>query len=92
MAGSGCATDDLELAAGAERCGGTGTICPVSASSGQVPRGLRLTFVVLTVLAVAVAVAAATREVWFVVVIAGLMAVANLGILWITRSRHTSPS
>jgi hypothetical protein len=57
----------------------------VSATSGQVPKGLRLAFVVLTVVALAVVVAAAVREVWLVVVIAGLMAVANLYILWITR-------
>lgn len=64
----------------------------VSATSGQVPKGLRLTFVVLTVVAVAVVVAAAAREVWFVVVIAGLMAVANLYILWVTRRQPAGPS
>ena len=57
----------------------------MSTRSGELPRGLRLTFVVLTAFALAVVAAAAARGVWFVVVLAGLMAVCNLGILWTTR-------
>lgn len=57
---------------------------------GPLPRGLRLTFVVLTLVAAAVIVAAAVRGTWFVVVIVALMAAANLYILWTTRPRHTS--
>lgn len=53
--------------------------------SGQVPRGLRLTIVVLTVVAAVVAIAAATRGTWAVTVIAGLMAVGNLVLLLSTR-------
>ena len=63
----------------------------MSAPSAEVPRGLRLIFVVLTAVALAVAVAAAARGVWFVVVIAGLMAVGNLGILWTTRRQPSKP-
>jgi hypothetical protein len=54
--------------------------------SGPVPRGLRLTFVVLTVGTLALAVAAAVKGVWLLVVIAGVFAVCNLGILWTTRT------
>lgn len=57
----------------------------VSAMSGQVPRGLRLIFVVLTAVAAAVAGAAAARGVWFIVVVAALMAVGNLAVLRATR-------
>ena len=64
----------------------------VSAMSGPVPKGLRLTFVVLTVVAAAVIVTAVVREVWFVVVIAGLMAVGNLYVLWVTRRQPAGPS
>ena len=59
----------------------------VSALTGPVPRGLRLAFVVLTVAAVAVAVLAAIRGVWLLVVITGLFAVLNLWVLWTTRPR-----
>lgn len=58
----------------------------VSTLSGPVPRGLRLTFVVLTVGTLALAVAAAVQGVWLLVVIAGVFAVCNLGILWTTRA------
>jgi len=71
---------------------GSGSIGRVSATSGQVPKGLQLTFVVLTAVALAVVAAAAVRGVWFVVVIAGLMVAANLYILWIMRRQPTSPS
>ena len=54
--------------------------------SGPVPRGLRLTFLVLTLGTLALAVAAAVRGVWLLVVIAGVFAVCNLGILWLTRT------
>jgi hypothetical protein len=57
----------------------------VSAISGPVPRGLRLAFVVLTVAAVALAVYAGVRGVWFLTVVCGLFAVLNLGVLWTTR-------
>ena len=59
----------------------------VSALSGPVPPGLRLAFVVLTVAAVAVAVLAAIRGVWLLVLITGLFAVLNLWVLWTTRPR-----
>ena len=58
----------------------------MSALSGPVPRGLRMTFVVLTVAAIALAVLAGLRGVWFLTVICGLFAVLNLGVLWTTRS------
>jgi hypothetical protein len=57
----------------------------VSALSGPVPSGLRVAFVVLTVAAIAFAVFAGFRGVWFVTVICGLFAVLNLGVLWTTR-------
>jgi hypothetical protein len=57
-----------------------------STLSGPVPRGLRLTFVVLTLGTLAFAVAAAVKGVWLLVVIAGVFAICNLGILWTTRS------
>ncbi|HEV7656567.1 MAG TPA: hypothetical protein VGP36_17785 [Mycobacteriales bacterium] len=60
----------------------------MSAISGPVPTGLRLAFVVLTVAAIALAVFAAVRGVWFLTVICGLFAVLNLGVLWTTRSRR----
>jgi beta-lactamase regulating signal transducer with metallopeptidase domain len=59
----------------------------VNTLSGPVPRGLRLTFVLLTLGTLALAVAAAVKGVWLLVVIAGVFAVCNLGILWTTRSR-----
>ncbi len=58
----------------------------VSALSGPVPRGLRLTFVVLTLASIAFAVVAGMQEVWFVTVVCGLFAVLNLGVLWATRT------
>jgi hypothetical protein len=54
--------------------------------SGPVPRGLRLAFVVLTVVAAAFAVFAAVRGVWLVTVVCGLFALLNLGVLWATRA------
>ena len=45
-----------------------------------------MAFVVLTVAAVALAVFAGFRGVWFLTVICGLFAVLNLGVLWTTRS------
>jgi uncharacterized protein (DUF58 family) len=57
----------------------------VSTLSGPVPRGLRMAFVVLTIAAVALAVLAGLRGVWFLVAICGLFAVLNLGVLWTTR-------
>ncbi len=58
----------------------------MSTLSGPVPRGLRAAFVVLTVAAVALAVFAGLRGVWFLCVICGVFAVLNLGVLWTTRS------
>ena len=58
----------------------------MSALSGPVPRGLRMAFVVLTMAAVALAVFAGFRGVWFLTVVCGLFAVLNLGVLWTTRS------
>jgi hypothetical protein len=58
----------------------------VSALSGPVPRGLRAAFVVLTVAALALAVLAGMRGVWFLTVICGLFAILNLGVLWTTRA------
>ena len=66
---------------------GDGIIAAVSTLSGPVPRGLRLAFVVLTVAAVALAVFAGLRGVWFLTGICGLFAVLNLGVLWTTRAR-----
>jgi hypothetical protein len=43
-------------------------------------------FVVLTVAAIALAVFAGFRGVWFLTTICGLFAVLNLGVLWTTRS------
>lgn len=63
----------------------------MSAISGPVPRGLRATFVVLTLAAVALAVVAGVRGVWFLTVICGLFAVLNLGVLWTTRGRAEHP-
>lgn len=57
----------------------------VSALSGPVPRGLRLAFLVLTVVVIALAVFAGVRGVWFLTVVCGLFAVLNLGVLWTTR-------
>lgn len=57
----------------------------VSALSGPVPGGLRVAFVVLTVAAVALAVFAGFRGVWFVTAICSVFAVLNLGALWTTR-------
>jgi hypothetical protein len=62
----------------------------VTSPPAPLPRGLRLTFAVLTLAAAAVIVAAAARGTWFVVVIVALMAVANLYILWTTRPRRTT--
>lgn len=64
----------------------------MSAAPGQVPRGLRLTFVVLTAVAVTVAVLAVARGVWFVAVVTALLAVANLAVLWTTRTRRPTRS
>jgi len=58
----------------------------VSAISGPVPRGLRLAFVVLTAAAVALAIFAGLRGVWFLTAVCGLFAVLNLGVLWTTRA------
>lgn len=58
----------------------------MSAFSGPVPSGLRVAFVVLTVAAIALAVFAGFRGVWFLTTICGLFAVLNLGVLWTTRS------
>lgn len=58
----------------------------VSAVSGPIPRGLRLAFVVLTVAAATLAAVAAVREMWVLVVIGGLFALANLAVLWATRA------
>lgn len=58
----------------------------VSTLSGPVPRGLRLVFVALTLGTLALAVAAAVKGVWLLVVIAGVFAVCNLGVLWTTRT------
>lgn len=58
----------------------------VSTLSGPVPRGLRLTFLVLTAAALALAIAAAVRGVWFLTVICGLFALLNLAVLWTTRT------
>ena len=66
--------------------GGDGIMPVVSAFSGPVPGGLRMAFVVLTVAAIALAVFAAFRGVWFLTTICGLFAVLNLGVLWTTRS------
>jgi hypothetical protein len=68
------------------RAGRDAIIVAVSTLSGPVPRGLRVAFVVLTVAAVALAVFAGLRGVWFLTVICGLFAVLNLGVLWTTRS------
>jgi hypothetical protein len=45
-----------------------------------------MAFVVLTVAAIALAVFAGFRGVWFLTAICGLFAVLNLGVLWTTRS------
>ena len=63
----------------------------VSNLSGPVPRGLRLTFLVLTVVVVALAIAAAVKGVWALVVIAAVLALCNLGALWATRSTAGTP-
>jgi hypothetical protein len=60
-------------------------IVAVSTISGPVPRGLRVAFVVLTLAAVALAVFAGLRGVWFLTAVCGLFAVLNLGVLWTTR-------
>ena len=57
----------------------------MSTLSGPVPRGLRVAFVVLTAAAIALAVFAGLRGVWFLTAICGLFAVLNLGVLWTTR-------
>jgi hypothetical protein len=59
----------------------------VSAISGPVPSGLRVAFVVLTLAAIALAVFAGFRGVWFLTAICGLFALLNLGVLWTTRTR-----
>lgn len=59
----------------------------VSAVSGPVPRGLRLTFVMLTVVAATLAAFAAVRGVWLLVVVGVFFALANLAVLWTTRTR-----
>ena len=52
-----------------------------------------MTFVVLTVAAIALAVFAGLRGVWFLTAICVLFAVLNLGVLWTTRSSTaTRPS
>ena len=61
-----------------------------SAISGPVPAGLRIAFVVLTLVAVGVAVLAGFRGIWFVTVICGLFALLNLGVLWATRTPRSS--
>ncbi|HZB51263.1 MAG TPA: hypothetical protein VE547_19400 [Mycobacteriales bacterium] len=58
----------------------------MSAVSGPIPRGLRLAFLVLTVAAATLAAFAAVREVWFLVVVGGVFALANLAVLWATRA------
>jgi uncharacterized protein (DUF58 family) len=58
----------------------------VSTLSGPVPRGLRVSFVVLTAVAVALAAYAGFRGVWLLTVVCGLFAVLNLGVLWTTRA------
>ena len=68
-----------------------GSCRPVSSISGPVPRPLRAAFVVLTVAAVALAVFAGFRGVWFLTGICGLFAVLNLGVLWTTRGRRQGP-
>ena len=57
----------------------------MSTLSGPLPRGLRVAFLVLTVVVIGFAVFAAVRGVWFVTVICGLFALLNLGALWTTR-------
>ena len=57
----------------------------VSAVSGPVPRGLRLAFVVLTVIAATLAAFAAVRGIWLLVAVGVLFAFLNLGVLWTTR-------
>jgi hypothetical protein len=47
---------------------------------------LRLTFVVLTVVAATLAAFAAVRGVWLLVVVGVLFALLNLGVLWTTRT------
>ena len=69
-----------------------GTITGVSAVSGPVPRGLRLTFVVLTVVAATLAAFAAVRGVWLLVVVGVLFALLNLGVLWTTRTPREQSS
>jgi hypothetical protein len=61
----------------------------VSALSGPVPRGLRAAFVVLTLAALALAVFAGIRGVWFLTVICALFAMLNFGVLWTTRAPAT---
>jgi hypothetical protein len=56
-----------------------------------VPRGLQATFVVLTMAAVALAVVAGVRGVWFLTVICGLFAALNRGVLWIAHRRAEHP-
>lgn len=53
---------------------------------GPVPRGLRITFLVLTLAAAAFAIAAAVRGVWVITIVCALFSVLNLGVLWTTRS------
>lgn len=66
--------------------GRDGNMTTVSTLSGPVPRGLRAAFLVLTVAAIALAVYAGVRGVWFLTVVCGLFAVLNLGVLWMTRT------
>lgn len=66
--------------------GRDGSMAAVSAVSGPIPRGLRLVFVALTVIATALIVLGAVQEVWFLVVIGAFFALSNLAVLWVTRT------
>lgn len=52
-------------------------------------RGLLLSFVVLTLGALAVAVVAGIKGIWLLVVVAAFFAVCNVGILWALRASGT---
>jgi hypothetical protein len=52
---------------------------------------LRLTFVVLTVVAATLAAFAAVRGVWLLVVVGAFFALANLAVLWTTRTPSSPP-
>ena len=58
----------------------------MSTLSGPVPRGLRVSFVVLTAVALALAVYAGFRGGWLLTVGCGLFAALILGGLWRTRA------